>query len=308
MISVGADRPVGPLCTKKMRTPLNFDSYTLCAAIRPERYELLIAQWLLLGMQGCEESENLEGMRVRVYFADEVTARDAARMLQEEEGATDIAVEKVEPQDWNAKWRASMKPARLARGYWVSPIWLEPPKSAKHWIKIEPKMAFGTGHHETTRLAAATIIAQKRNLKGRRILDIGTGSGGLCFVADICGAARCLGIEIDSCCRENLAENYRQNVPAGQIDFIIGSANALKNRQLFDCVVMNMLITESSPLLERVATALRPGGLLVWSGILTDERNEATGLAQNSGFFLEAEKSENEWWCGVFKKRVKGEE
>jgi ribosomal protein L11 methyltransferase len=194
-----------------------------------------------------------------------------------------------------------MKPARLAAGWYVSPVWLPPPKSAKHWIKIEPKMAFGTGHHETTRLAAQAIIAQKRRINNKRILDIGTGSGVLCFVAALCGARFCLGVEIDANCRENLAENLcNNNKSAGKIDFLIGSPDCLKGHGLFDLVVMNMLLIESAPLLDTVAMLLRPQGLFIWSGLLTVERHEAVEFAKKFNLALVSEKKENEWWCGVY--------
>jgi ribosomal protein L11 methyltransferase len=277
-------------------------TFRFSAIIKNDRYEDILGQLITLGMLGCEELIVPEGLKITPYFKDKETAEAAISLLDIRNTSDNISVEPVEQQDWNAKWRATMKPARLARGYWVSPVWLPPPDTAKHWIKIEPKMAFGTGHHETTRLAASAIISQKRGIKGRQVLDIGTGSGVLCFVADRCGAALCIGAEIDPCCRENLAENLEQNLPAGNVSFLIGSTNALKTASRFDCVVMNMLITESSPLLGAVASMLKPGGFLIWSGILTDERSEAVDFAEKTGFMLVSEKSENEWWCGVYRR------
>ncbi|MBN1128698.1 MAG: 50S ribosomal protein L11 methyltransferase [Chitinispirillaceae bacterium] len=275
-------------------------SYCLNAVVTPDRFDLLIAQWQEFGMLGCEELNSPEGLRLKVYFKNEFSALQAVKKLNETGGSKDISVEAVEDRDWNAKWRESMKPAKLAAGWYVSPVWLPPPRSAKQWIKIEPKMAFGTGHHETTRLAAQAIIAQKRLIKGRRILDIGTGSGVLCFVAGLCGARSCVGIEIDYCCRENLAENRGANAYAGKTAFAVGSINCLKGHDIFDVVVMNMLLTESAPLLGAVSTLLAPASLLVWSGILADEYRDAVEIANRHRFSLLSEKKENEWWCGTF--------
>jgi ribosomal protein L11 methyltransferase len=274
-------------------------SYCLNAVIPPDQYDLAMAHCYNLGMLGCEELNSPEGLRIKAYFKDELSAQEAVKELNKTGRPESISIEKVEDQDWNAKWRESMKPAKLVAGWYVSPLWLPPPKSARHWIKIEPKMAFGTGHHETTRLAAQAVIVQKRRIKNRRVLDIGTGSGVLCFVAGLCGARSCVGVEIDADCRENLAENRGANASAGKTSFAMGSINCFKGHGIFDVVVMNMLITESAPLLETISVILAPGGLLIWSGILDDEHGEAVKRAASSGLALVSEKKENEWWCGT---------
>jgi ribosomal protein L11 methyltransferase len=277
-------------------------SFRIVCELPGDRYEKVIGQCFLLGMQGNDEEVHGERIMLRVYFADQPAAEVAADELRKVTGIVIDAVEPVEQQDWLAKWRESMKPARLADGFWVSPLWLPPPASAEYWIKIEPKMAFGTGHHETTRLAAAAIIAERSTLQNRTLLDIGTGSGVLCFTADACGAGSCLGVEIDPQCRENLAENRHDNAAKGRVSFIAGPIDALVATARFDCIVMNMLITESAPLLNRVATLATPGGTLIWSGILAEEAAEATGRAGRAGFLLRTVRRENEWWCGTFIK------
>jgi ribosomal protein L11 methyltransferase len=214
------------------------------------------------------------------------------------------AVEYVDgKQDWNAKWRESMEPAQIAEGVWVSPAWLEPPESGrKAWIKIEPKMAFGTGHHETTRLAARALIERGGFVAGRSALDIGTGSGILCFVANYLGARAALGVEIDGDCLENLAENLRDNPPrqGGSVRFAIGTLDSVINDERFDIVVMNMLSTESTPLLKQISAVIKNESLLIWSGILAGERGEVIGIAKKFGFALSSVQTENEWWCGAF--------
>jgi ribosomal protein L11 methyltransferase len=280
--------------------PKPLSSYRLTVTVSIQNYDTVIFLIHTLGMLGCEEQNVHEGIKLGIYFKDEESALAAFESLKSLMAIPDYSVTKIENQDWNAKWRESMKPARIARGYYVSPLWLPPPKSARHWIKIEPKMAFGTGHHETTRLASQAIIAEKRAFKNKWMLDIGSGSGVLCFVADLCGAGTCIGVELDECCRENMAENFRDNAPRGHINFIMGSTNALNVFKRFSLIVMNMIHTESAPLLVKVASLLGSEGRLIWSGILKDEYREAVTAAEKSGFELISEKTENEWWCGVF--------
>lgn len=251
------------------------------------------------GMRGCEEQVDGTCTRVTAYFNEEKTARDAATALRPLSESS-IPVSTVAFQDWNARWRESMRPATLADGWFVSPVWLPPPGSPRHWIKIEPAMAFGTGHHETTRLAAAALIADRNLLKHRRVLDIGTGSGVLCFVGRLCGARYCLGVDIDVWCLENIAQNRTENAGTGRTGFLIGSTGSLKNGRHFDCIVMNMIASESVPLMGQCASLLNSGGRLIWSGILADESREAIATAGAFGFSLKNSSAENEWWCGIF--------
>jgi ribosomal protein L11 methyltransferase len=268
----------------------------------PEKYaDIAFAFWYERGMLGCEEELCHGGMRYKVYFNNSRSANDAASDLQKVP-SSNIKIVEIEEQDWNAKWRQSMKPAKLSRTFWVSPTWLPPPQLRKgdHWIKIEPKMAFGTGHHETTRLAAQSLIRNKKKVAGSNLLDVGTGSGILCFVAGICGSSRCIGIEIDRICRENCAENLRDNNSAGTVSFIIGRIESIRRRPIFDVAVMNMLLTESLPQLKPLSLILKDRAMMIWSGILTEEKNTAIDAAAGTGFVLSEEKSEHEWWCGTF--------
>ena len=277
-------------------------TFSLTVSSTTGTYDTILSQLDQPGFLGCEEGGCSAEIRLTAHFKTEQSAQEAKDRICTLFPDQNIGITRTEPQDWNAQWRESMKPARIARGYYVSPLWLPPPKTCRHWIKIEPKMAFGTGHHETTRLAAQAIISLKPRLRKIRILDIGTGSGVLCFVADRCGTSCALGVEIDPDCRENIAENLKNNRPAGCIAFLIGSTDALGKSALFDLVVMNMLLSESAPLIPDVYRLLKPLGRLIWSGILTEEHKETLALAKPHGLHLITQKEENEWWCGTFKK------
>ena len=281
--------------------------YCLTCTITEDQLEAACAVGYGYGAGGCVEEPSGQRVRLIFYFVDKDNSDNAAASLAETLSVTDAAVEFVEDrQDWNAKWRESMEPAQIAEGVWVSPVWLEPPvEGRKAWIKIEPKMAFGTGHHETTRLAAQMLIRNKGAVTGKNVLDIGTGSGILCFAADYAGAKSSLGVEVDEDCRENLAENLRDNPPrqGGNIEFLIGTLDAVDTGATpkFDVVIMNMLSTESLPLLGQISTMIQENALLIWSGLLVDERDEAVNAAKKSGFGIAGEEIENEWWCGAFR-------
>jgi ribosomal protein L11 methyltransferase len=270
-----------------------------------ESLELASAIGYGCGVCGCVEGGAAGGrVALSLYFESEDQALAAAAAFGEMLSAGSYKVDYVDDrQDWNAKWRESMEPAEVARGVWVSPVWLEPPAEGRAaWIKIEPKMAFGTGHHETTRLAAGALVERGDSAAGKSVLDIGTGSGVLCFVAGYLGAAEAVGVEIDADCLENLAENLRDNPQnAGvSVKFIIGTLDSIRADKPFDTVIMNMLSTESIPLLGRIADITQRGSILIWSGILAGESDEAVAAAGSFGFTLSSTGVENEWWRGTF--------
>lgn len=214
------------------------------------------------------------------------------------------AIKEIIDQDWNAKWRESMEPAQLTDSVWVSPEWLPPVmKKGDHWINIEPKMAFGTGHHETTRLISSAILAIKCDNKSNlNMLDIGTGSGILCIVADYAGYSSCVGVEIDPECLENLNENLGGNTINGSISFCIGTMETIKQNASFDTIVMNMIRTRSESLRDCCLDLLNLDGYFVWSGILCEEKDSVIEQAISNGWKLHCEIIENEWWCGTFRK------
>jgi len=280
-------------------------SYCLSCILTPELKEIALAQWFSIGMTGCQESETAQGAGMQCFFKD-FASRDAAKAgLLGVDPDLQIAVSEVPDQDWNAQWKASMKPALIAPGIWVSPKWL-PPKRAphEHWIKIEPKMAFGTGHHATTKLAASAVKKMSQiPREGFSFLDIGTGTGVLCFIAGLHGAGKTVGLDIDPVCAENLAENRRDNPGVCSNAFAIGSIEMLRSAPFFDFIVMNMIRSESEPLLENVFSLLKNTGYLIWSGLLIEEKNAVIAHAFEKSFSLCEESFEEEWWCGVFKKK-----
>lgn len=281
------------------------DSFCLSCQVTEEHKEIILGLFYGFGMQGCEEEITKEGIHFKCYFGAEEKAGEVKNRIIEIFPDTVVNISKIEHQDWNAKWRESMQPVLIAEHIRVSPTWLKPELcEGDHWIKIEPKMAFGTGHHETTRLAAQALLdIDISSTNSPHLLDIGTGSGILCFVGDYKGYTTTIGVEIDPDCACNLTENLHENRPKGSITFIIGSVSSIKHEPFFDTVVMNMLRNHSEPLLNSCLNLLKPDGKLIWSGVLCDEKESVVEYAVTNGWKLIDETAENEWWCGVFRKK-----
>lgn len=249
-----------------------------------------------VGMVGCEELDGDNSITYTCYFESEDTATSAKESLSPL-ALSVSSIETIEDRDWNSKWRETIEPVQITDSIWVSPEWLTPQlKDNQEWIKIEPRMAFGTGHHETTRLASQAIIS----CKGETLLDVGTGSGILAFVADIAGYKSVTGIEVDPDCEINLKENLEANRRNADIEFLIGSIDSVPSGKMYDTVIMNIIRTHSEPLLEGAKSHLKKDGILIWSGILVEERDIVVKFAKERGFNLNKETFDNEWWCGYF--------
>jgi ribosomal protein L11 methyltransferase len=162
-------------------------------------------------------------------------------------------------------------------------------------------MAFGTGHHETTRLAAQAVAGLLAGSGGRMtVLDIGTGTGILCFVADCCKAAKAVGIDIDNAYLANVAENRTDNPPQAAVHFAIASCEAIKQNAQFDIIVMNILSLHSLPVLAAIRRHLKSHGRFIWSGLLSEQKASIIEAAKEKGLKLCSDSNDGEWWCGTF--------
>lgn len=270
--------------------------------VRPDRYDRAMGVLLANGMLGCSEEPGDQTVCIEAWFTGD-TSPDALHATLS--SLCDLVSEtSVADRDWNAAWRQTVQPVRIAPTLWASPTWRPPVLGpGEQWVRIEPAMAFGTGHHETTRLSATLIagFAETRG-SGWSMLDIGTGSGILCFAAGLLGADWCLGLEIDPLARMNLTDNCRDNPDAARPAFVIGSTNALAVFAAVDLVVMNMLYQYSAPLLPDAIAALAVEGRLIWSGLLAEAREESLTTASRQGLRLCDEQVDGEWWAGVFSR------
>ena len=106
-------------------------------------------------------------------------------------------------------------------------------------------------------------------------------------------------------CRQNkinLLENHKANSIKNKLHFIIGTIDCILKKKYFDIIIMNMIRTHSEPLLAKVHTLLKDDGLLIWSGILTNECQNVITVARTHNFKLIKETADNDWWCGIFQK------
>jgi ribosomal protein L11 methyltransferase len=212
----------------------------------------------------------------------------------------DVAADVIAPENWNARWEASIAPV-AAGPFVVAPTWAEPGPAfeGRLVLRVDPKMSFGTGHHPSTRLALALLAP--RVPPGARVLDVGTGTGVLAFGALKLGAASAVGCDIDPWSVPNAAECAALNGVADRFEVREGDLDAVPEAD-FDLVLANIIRSVLVPMLPALAAKTAGGGHVVLAGLLTAERAAVLAAATAAGLTLADEAGEGEWWACALRK------
>jgi ribosomal protein L11 methyltransferase len=241
-----------------------------------------------------------EGRTIHLYWPSDTWSRDHLTRLRQAllcltgQGVTepDIVVQSLPHEDWNGQWARSVKPLRVGARIVIRPSW-EPAATTADQIEIilDPKQAFGTGHHPTTRLLLEWLEEHIRG--GERVFDVGTGSGLLAMVALRLGAATALAIDHDpeaiGCAKEYAAVN-------GFGPELALRCATLRADARYDVVLANL---DRGTLLELAQPlAASTGGLLLVSGLLNDQRSEIVQAFAGAGMYS-CREWEREGWLAM---------
>jgi ribosomal protein L11 methyltransferase len=224
----------------------------------------------------------------RVFFGA-AAARDAARLALSAVGGIRVAALDVPDEDWARRSQENLR-AIEAGGLIVAPPWDVPRGGARPVIIIEPSTGFGTGHHATTRLCL--LLLQQLELRGARVLDVGTGSGVLALAAWKLGAGDVVAVDNDPDALENARDNIARNGAAPSIDIIRDTLASLRIERA-DIVLANL----TGAVLVRYADELRSlvveGGYLILSGFAPQD--VAVIRSAFAGLTVIDEKADGEW-------------
>lgn len=196
----------------------------------------------------------------------------------------------VPNENWNAMWEENFKEAIIGEHIQARAPF-HPGSGYKHDIIITPKMAFGTGHHETTRLSG--IALEQLNCEGKAVLDMGCGSGLLAILASQKGAKRVLAIDYDTNCVDNTHENIQLN-KAKNVE--VQQADSVKHlTEKFDIIVSNIVKNINLRLLPEFVAKLNSGGHLILCGFLDQDFNEQQTATSAHGLTLVGKHIDNNW-------------
>jgi len=253
--------------------------------------DLFQAALLDYGVSAIDETTKPDAWRV--FFTTEADRNTAAQALSQQFPDTVIRSLDVPDEDWVARSQASLRAVRIGKIV-VAPPWDVPDEA--HVIVIRPSMGFGTGHHATTRLCLAAL--QDLDLRGRRVIDVGTGSGLLAIAASRLGATSVVGIDEDPDAFHAAQENASLN-PAATVTFRHVDVRRV-SLEPFDVVVANLtgaLLRDAAARLRDLTTA---GGHLVVSGFMAEEESDV--MSAYSKFTIAARAEEDEWLCVTFRR------
>lgn len=179
-------------------------------------------------------------------------------------------LEQIEDQDWERSWMDNFHPMRFGERLWIVPSWHAAPEPDAVNLLLDPGLAFGTGTHPTTSLCLQWLDAQA--LQGKTLIDFGCGSGILAIAGLLLGAEHAVGTDIDVQALEASRDNAQRNQIADD-KFDLYLPENMPDTPA-DVLVANILAGPLVSLAPRLASLVKPGGLLALSGILAEQTDE----------------------------------
>lgn len=264
--------------------------------------DALIAELGTIGYDGFSYTEN----GFSAYIPTPDYNREAIAGLQplqyfSEHFRISMETREIEDQDWNKVWEENFTPIVVDNRIQVRAGFHEALPGMEYEIIIEPKMSFGTGHHATTALMLRTILELAPEIKGKRVLDMGCGTGILSIMAAKAGAGEVTGIDIDQWAYNNAMENI-QNNHIDNITIKIGDAALLQNEANYDVILANInrnILLDDMP---RYAARLQSPGCLVMSGFYEKDLPMIRERAESLGLQYKGHHEEQQWVAATFYK------
>lgn len=261
--------------------------------------EPLIALLYDLGMKGIYEDSV-----VNAYFDEDADSRLICARIKELESFLKlddpIATEAcfLPDTDWNEEWKKSFTPIEVGRSLIITPPWLSA-DGERTEIIVDPAMAFGTGHHETTRRCLELIEQISPETDLSNFLDLGAGTGILSIAASKLGFKKITAIDNDSLAHEAAIKNAQLN-RLDNIEVMLGTISDVRGR--FAMIAANLISETLIDHANAIAGLLANGGKLILSGMLQGQQDEVISKYTESGLSLSKIFHDDKWVTLVFQK------
>lgn len=268
---------------------LRYIEYNFTIEPRDPAAEILIAELGLFGFESFVETET----GLLAYIPSEEHSEDVIndiQILKSDEFIVKYSVKTIEQTNWNEEWEKNFTPINVDNKVYVRAPFHDA-STMDYEIVIEPKMSFGTGHHETTHMMIQHLL--DLDLTHKSVLDMGCGTGILAIFAAMKNARPIDAIDIDEWCVENTNENIEKN-NCEFISVFLGDAHLLKN-QKYDIIIANInrnILLQDLPAYKR---CLNNNGILLLSGFYTEDEPLLQSKAKELGFEFLKKFERNNW-------------
>ena len=214
-------------------------------------------------------------------------------------------VELVKEQNWNAVWESDFEPVVVGEEVTVKAKYHKDLPKTRYNIVIDPQMSFGSGHHQTTTMIIEQLLEDRQSLKGKAVLDMGTGTGILAILAAKLGAAVPVhAVDIDPVCVRSAQANARRNRVPHKIRVVLGDATVLIRGQ-YDCILANINRNILLADLGSYVRALKPqGGTILLSGFYTADIPILLEAAASFGLVETGRRTRDDWALLVLRKEA----
>lgn len=258
---------------------------------REDEIAMIVAE---TGALGAEVAEPRAGLVEVVVYLNGAAAIELVGASLAAIGAADLAVETVAAHDWLAGYRASVQPFAVGRRWWIDPHpdTPTPAPAGRLRLVIEPRMAFGSGSHESTRLVLLELESDPP--RGRSVLDVGTGSGVLALAAERLGAGPVVGFDLDPEAIWVARQTALSQETPSAVALFVGTTAALVDGT-FDVVLCNMVSEQFLPLVEALRAQLAATGSIVFSGVLMADEDAVRQQLLAHGLTVSARRTDGEW-------------
>jgi len=251
--------------------------------------EILIAELGYAGFESFVETE--EGITAYIQKEEwNAAILENIQILNSAEFQIDYTFEEIEQVNWNEEWEKNFKPIVVDNICTVRAPFHETPNT-KYDIVIEPKMSFGTGHHETTHMMIQHIL--NNELTNKSVLDMGCGTGILAILANLKGAEPIDAIDIDNWCYTNSLENVARN-KCEHISVYQGDASLLKGKT-YDVILANINRNILLSDISKYVGCLQKKGILFLSGFYENDIPIIEAACNTNGLKLEDKLQRNNW-------------
>jgi ribosomal protein L11 methyltransferase len=254
-----------------------------------------------LGDIGFDTFEELEfGFKAYIPVDDfDQDALDAALEIYKDMFTFSYEIALIPQKNWNEVWESNFEPIAIKDKIFVRATFHEPKPEFEYEIVIDPKMAFGTGHHQTTSMMLELML--ENDFAGKKVLDMGCGTGILAIMASKLGAAEVMAIDYDPVCYDSTIENAQLN-HIDNIKTLCGSKETIPN-DLYDTILANINRNILLDQMQRYSEVLKPDGELYLSGFYeTPDLDIITDEARKYGIKYIIHKKNSDWVAAKFIK------